>query len=1217
MRDRLQEFIFQRSTALLGSLLLATVLVASSSTPAAAEPAPAPSATNSEPASATPTPIESPPSVPGSPVSPPAEVQPMTDELAALNKARESGSAVEVTSRTTETDRIVANPNGSFTATITNQPARVKRGNQWVPIDTTLVRQPDGTITPSAAIGGLRLSDGGDGPFATLSANANTEIRFSWPTSLSKPIIDGDTATYPEVFPGVDLKVVAVAAGFSELIVIKTREAASNPALAQIRLAMNVTGAQARKSASGGFEAVDPSGQVSFRAPTPFMWDADAEVNEATGSPSGNAAVSAMPLDVNSTSLTVIPDQTMLADPATTYPVTIDPTVTVGRLNWTSVWKKFPDQTYWNATTIADGDPSGVVRSGYEAEEGNTVRSLFQMNTAAYNDKHILSAEFSITNTHTWSCTATPIELWLVGGISIATTWNNQPSWVELNDTKTESWGRTGCSADRAIEFNATNAVQDAAANNWPSLTLGLRAQSETDTNQWKRFKNDAALTITYNTPPNLPSGLSTDPYTGCVTGASRPFITTKTPRLRAAAISDPDGGNLQAQFKVFNTSNVLVTSGYSSPVPSPSPAVWTVPSGKLADGGVYSFNVQGYDSTDWGSTTANCEFQIDATPPANPPIVSSTDYPANIISGSRGKSGTWTFTANGITDVKGYYYSINAPTTPTNYVAASSLGGNAALTVTPDRYGTNILYVQSTDRAGNKSPVATYTFEAGAGTTPTGYWRMNEGTGTTVADISGNNHTATLAGGATWTTDRTGTGAVALNGSTAYASTTAPVIATNTSFTVSTWVKVSSTSSYFTILSQHGINTSAFFLQYSPPPMNRWSFTVSNTDVTNPTGTRVDAPAQVTQNTWTHLTGVYDAGTKQIRLFVNGALAGVATQTATFNATGPFDIGRAKYNGAFVNYWPGAVDETRVWNRVVYSDELIPLINANLTQGRSATADSSCTTAEDSTKAVDGILINNSKWCSKSADRWLQVDLGAVRPIDRFVIRHAQSGGEPAGFNTSDFNILTSVDGLNWSSVVQARQNIAALTSHYLASPIDARYIKLAVLAGAQSGFLNIARIYEFEAYTQSPSTLTNVALYSEATADSSCRPEENPDKAHDSLYEDINDKWCSNGTEKWLQLDLGELKSITWFGLKHASAGPEWEGHNTRDYDILVSSDGVNWTTAVQARANTDGITGHPVDPAALARYVKLVVITPTQNTDGSGAARIYELEVYSPTL
>ena len=56
-------------------------------------------------------------------------------------------------------------------------------------------------------------------------------------------------------------------------------------------------------------------------------------------------------------------------------------------------------------------------------------------------------------------------------------------------------------------------------------------------------------------------------------------------------------------------------------------------------------------------------------------------------------------------------------------------------------------------------------------------------------------------------------------------------------------------------------------------------------------------------------------------------------------------------------------------------------------------------------------------------------------------------------------------------------------------------------------------------------------------------------------------------------------------------------------------MSADGATWTTVAQVRGNTADSTTHAVN--ASGRYVRLNVITPTQNTDT--AARIYELEAY----
>src|SRR3954447_4288604 len=77
----------------------------------------------------------------------------------------------------------------------------------------------------------------------------------------------------------------------------------------------------------------------------------------------------------------------------------------------------------------------------------------------------------------------------------------------------------------------------------------------------------------------------------------------------------------------------------------------------------------------------------------------------------------------------------------------------------------------------------------ARAAVNQTGYWAFDEGAGLTAADSAGG-HPATLSGGALWTTGAKGY-ALALNGTSAYADTGAPVIDTTRSFSVSARVKL------------------------------------------------------------------------------------------------------------------------------------------------------------------------------------------------------------------------------------------------------------------------------------------------------------------------------------------------------------------------------------------------------------------------------------------
>jgi V8-like Glu-specific endopeptidase len=149
----------------------------------------------------------------------------------------------------------------------------------------------------------------------------------------------------------------------------------------------------------------------------------------------------------------------------------------------------------------------------------------------------------------------------------------------------------------------------------------------------------------------------------------------------------------------------------------------------------------------------------------------------------------------------------------------------------------------------------------------------------------------------------------------------------------------------------------------------------------------------------------------------------------------------------------------------------------------------------------------------------------------------------------------------------------------------------------------------------TATPTTppTTNLALNKAATGSAACNANEGPAKAvNGSVTGGNTDKWCSlaAGT-KFLQVDLGSSFNVGSFIVRHAGAGGESTGLNTRDFNIQTSTDNATWSTAVTVAGNTGSATSHPIATRA-ARYVRLNITLPTQTTDA--AARIYELEVYA---
>ncbi|GAA0581308.1 hypothetical protein GCM10010394_07430 [Streptomyces crystallinus] len=205
--------------------------------------------------------------------------------------------------------------------------------------------------------------------------------------------------------------------------------------------------------------------------------------------------------------------------------------------------------------------------------------------------------------------------------------------------------------------------------------------------------------------------------------------------------------------------------------------------------------------------------------------------------------------------------------------------------------------------------------------TAPVGRWKLNETSGTNAADSSGGNNKVTFGSGVTRSTEQGGS-AVFDGTANAYGQGTGPAVNTNGSFSVSTWVKLADTTANHTFVSQDGKADHGFQLYYSTA--YGWSFNRTSGDVASPTLARATSgTAAVTANTWTHLTGVYDATAGEIRLYVNGALKATTPYSGSWEATGPLQIGRRMSAGTQGEYHKGSLADVQVYGEALTATQV------------------------------------------------------------------------------------------------------------------------------------------------------------------------------------------------------------------------------------------------------------------------------------------------------
>jgi F5/8 type C domain-containing protein len=147
----------------------------------------------------------------------------------------------------------------------------------------------------------------------------------------------------------------------------------------------------------------------------------------------------------------------------------------------------------------------------------------------------------------------------------------------------------------------------------------------------------------------------------------------------------------------------------------------------------------------------------------------------------------------------------------------------------------------------------------------------------------------------------------------------------------------------------------------------------------------------------------------------------------------------------------------------------------------------------------------------------------------------------------------------------VRQRTGAAGTTTHVIEPAVEARFVRLNVTRPSYSGEPS-AKIYEFEVY--GPDGRVNLALHRPATGSVPCSQDQGPEKAvNGSVAGGEADRWCARDRPLFLQVDLGALRPVTRFIVKHASAGGESEESDTREFTIELSHDGKTFTTVASS--------------------------------------------------
>jgi hypothetical protein len=826
------------------------------------------------------------------------------DTGAALAAARRQHEAVLVTSLETATRTVSAQPNGRLKAEISARPARVQRDGKWVAIDPTLAVGADGTVTPKSVPTDVVFSGGGKTPLMTYGTKGKS-LSLTWPGELPKPVLDGATATYPEVLPGVDLALKATGNGPLQHVVVKNAAAAASAA--RVHFGLTTDGLTARATDAGAIEAADSAGKVVFATPPALMWDGTEERQAKVG------------VEVTADSLTLVPDTTLLNDPAAAFPITVDPNWwTNDQKDWTKVFKGKGDSTHWyGGNDVDQWAKVGQCKSWPGCNGIDVARSYFQFDTSFLEGKTVLSAKFVGEVVYGPKCDTSNHELWMADDtFDENTSWNNAPGGWFVDMRPVES-AYTGCVGNKSIAWDLMK-QENLAINTTGWSAYFLKATFEDNQNAWRKY--DAGLTlirVEYNTRPDEPTDLVTDPpLAACKWCGGTPYVGDDSIRLQGK-LTDGDDEQLDAVWDVYGAAQPQHIEG---PTLGSGEIFSTDVDLRGRDGQHVTWTLLGRDgASDSGDSKAGQGFIVDRVGVDKAPNVTSVLYQEdNRWHGGVGVPGGFTFDSAGVSDVDHFLYGWNDP--PSTPVDADKLGGKAVLDIAPPGDGPRDLYVQSVDRAGHRSPTKKLHLYVRAGNGPLAQWSFDGNAQDTA--FLGDRH-ATASGTTSYTQGAVGS-AIDLDGNDAYV--TAPnTVRTDASLTVSTWARVDNGAGARALLSQDGGKWAGLNLWYRPDNGGRWVFAMINPATTEKWADMAwsSAPAQL--GTWTQLTAVWDAPKSELRLYVNGELSVTHKKTAPpVNTTGPLRFGRTMWDGnPALDYLDGALDEVKVYDRVLSDSEV------------------------------------------------------------------------------------------------------------------------------------------------------------------------------------------------------------------------------------------------------------------------------------------------------
>ena len=400
-----------------------------------------------------------------------------------------------------------------------------------------------------------------------------------------------------------------------------------------------------------------------------------------------------------------------------------------------------------------------------------------------------------------------------------------------------------------------------------------------------------ATATATVNIPPPVQTGITVTPvnFTLTTAGATQQLTVTATysngtTQTVTTAAGTTYGSNNTAAATVSATGLVTAVANGTATI--------TAAYGGFSGGATATVNTSAPTQT--GLTVAPPTFTL-ASAGATRQLTVTATY-------SNGTTQT-------VTTVAGTTYGSNntaAATVNATGLVTAVANGTATITASFGGFSASSTAIVSVATTGL---VAAYAF--------------NEGSGSTLADASGQGNTGTISG-ATWTASGRFGGALSFNGTSSWVTVNdATSLRLTSGVTLEAWVRPIAPSGWQAAIIKEQIGDLSYGLY-----VNTGQDQASGTVNINGNDTAVypaSEDAQMPQNRWTHLATTFNGSV--LRLYANGVeVNNIPSSGQLTVGSGPLRIGGDAVWGEYFN---GSIDEVRVYNRALSAAEIQADMNA------------------------------------------------------------------------------------------------------------------------------------------------------------------------------------------------------------------------------------------------------------------------------------------------